>query len=176
MDFIINNYLWFGIAGVVLLMALIGFLAEKTNFIVGGQSSTQKKDRKKKKKETEENISPVEDTFVPDVEEISVPEDNSDETLSKPDVEVLNFNATGIESEEPKLEAAPLATDTWEIPTQEVQTDLSDMTTESTADMSAVPVVDEDLSQPFGDIPVSPVAAEEQPQNNDVVDEDIWKF
>lgn len=32
MDFIINNYVWFVVAGIVLLMAFIGYIAEKTNF------------------------------------------------------------------------------------------------------------------------------------------------
>ena len=32
MDFVIENYLWFAIGAVVLLMIIIGYFAEKTNF------------------------------------------------------------------------------------------------------------------------------------------------
>lgn len=32
MEFVVNNYLWFLIGGIVLLMIIIGYFAEKTNF------------------------------------------------------------------------------------------------------------------------------------------------
>ena len=33
MDFIINNYIWIIVISIILIMALIGYLAEKTDFI-----------------------------------------------------------------------------------------------------------------------------------------------
>ncbi len=44
MEFIINNYMWIGVSGVIILMALVGFIAEKTNFI-----KKSKEDKKEKK-------------------------------------------------------------------------------------------------------------------------------
>lgn len=47
MDFIAENYIWFIVGGVVLLMALIGFIAEKTNF---GRREFEKKVKEPKVK------------------------------------------------------------------------------------------------------------------------------
>lgn len=44
-EFINENYLWFIIGGAVLLMALIGYIAEKTNFGRGGGNKKEKKDK-----------------------------------------------------------------------------------------------------------------------------------
>lgn len=64
-DFIVENYLWFIIGGVVLLMALIGYIAEKTNFGRGNGEGTKEKTKKEKVKkdkneEKEEVVNPVE--------------------------------------------------------------------------------------------------------------------
>ncbi len=48
MDFIMENYIWFSIAGVLILMAILGYIAEKTNF---GKGNQVKKEEKKVKKE-----------------------------------------------------------------------------------------------------------------------------
>ena len=32
MDFIVDNYIWFIVIGVVILMAVIGYIADKTDF------------------------------------------------------------------------------------------------------------------------------------------------
>lgn len=177
MNFIIDNYLWFGIAGVILLMALIGFLAEKTNFIVG--SSDKPKKTKKKKKPTanefmdtsdvvEEPV--VEDTTYEDaapVEEVTsevTPEQN--ETASND--EVLDFSTLATATE-PSIASAPLnVTDTWTQPDNAVDTP---------KEAAVITETGEDLTQPFGEpikAPTEPVAEEQATTN--AVDEDIWKF
>ena len=175
MDFIINNYLWFGIAGVVLLMALIGFLAEKTNFIVNDNKPKKEKKSKKKEKQAEE-MPVVEETPVMESQE---PVANPDTTVTEP--EVLNFG-TGMENQEPELEAAPLTTDMWTTP--DVEPEVA-----QPAETPVVTETGEDLTQPFGDVPVQPDVTESQemnvsdsvqpettPQETATNEEDIWKF
>ena len=45
MDFIINNYIWIIVISIILVMALIGYLAEKTDFI--HENKQKKKEHKK---------------------------------------------------------------------------------------------------------------------------------
>lgn len=46
MEFIVDNYIWFIVGGIILFMTLIGFIADKTNYI------ENQKNQDKKKKET----------------------------------------------------------------------------------------------------------------------------
>lgn len=52
MDFIINNYIWIIVISIILVMALIGYLAEKTDFI--HENKQKKKEYKKAVKEEKE--------------------------------------------------------------------------------------------------------------------------
>lgn len=53
MDFIADNYVWFIVIGVVILMAVIGYIADKTDFGRKGKNEevTEKPKKEKKKKE-----------------------------------------------------------------------------------------------------------------------------
>ncbi len=53
MDFVIENYIWFLIIGVVLVMALIGYIAEKTDFV------KEKEPKEKKQKKSKKNVEEV---------------------------------------------------------------------------------------------------------------------
>lgn len=46
MEFFVENWIWFLVIGIVLLMTLIGYLAEKTDF---GREDVPKKDKEEKK-------------------------------------------------------------------------------------------------------------------------------
>lgn len=59
MDFVINNYIIFMVIGVLLFMALIGYIADHKNF--------EKKPKKAKTKKKEDTVEPIEET--PIVEE-----------------------------------------------------------------------------------------------------------
>ena len=48
LDFIADNYVWFIAGGVILLMTIIGYIAEKTDF---GKKKTGKTDADKPKKD-----------------------------------------------------------------------------------------------------------------------------
>lgn len=51
MDFVVDNYLWFIIGGIVVLMIIIGYFAEKTNF---GKQPLRKKKSENVEKEIDE--------------------------------------------------------------------------------------------------------------------------
>ena len=60
LDFLYDNYIWIIIVGVILLMALIGFIAEKTNFGKEQFKKVEKKPKNKKgKKEIEKLLQTV---------------------------------------------------------------------------------------------------------------------
>ena len=79
MDFVIDNYLWFVVGGIVLLMIIIGYFAEKTNF--GKKTLSEKKPKKEAKEievpeETEEPIiAEVQDQGINDMLSETVEED-----------------------------------------------------------------------------------------------------
>ena len=58
MDFITDNYIWFIVGGVVILMAIIGYIADKTDF--GRKWKTEKVVEKKKKKNKESKPTKIE--------------------------------------------------------------------------------------------------------------------
>lgn len=172
MDFIMDNYLWIGIIGVVLLMALIGFLAEKTNFITNSNAKP-KKEKKSKwgKKESDESV--VTDmSFTPESNEeiIDTPTIITDEVVEQFDnqpAEILEV-VTG-DNDEPTIESAPIADATWK-------------TEEPIVAPVETPVVTdngEDLTVPFGDDVKTIDDVETKKEDTTTVvddDEDIWKF
>lgn len=86
LDFVIENYVWFLVGGIVLLMTLIGYFAEKTQF-------------GKKKSKKQEKI--VEKVPVKSVEIPSVPE-QSEEILLEQDMPMQDEEVeTAEEIEEP---------------------------------------------------------------------------
>ena len=56
MDFIINNYIWIIVISIILIMALIGYLAEKTDFIHETKKKKIEHNEEVKAKESEESI------------------------------------------------------------------------------------------------------------------------
>lgn len=52
MDFIVDNYVWFIVVGIIILMAVIGYIADKTDFgRKGKEEDTKEKKVEKPKKE-----------------------------------------------------------------------------------------------------------------------------
>lgn len=91
-EFITDNYLWFIIGGVILVMALIGYIAEKTNFgrgydgeerekepekIKREKPKREKPERRKKEKLKKEKVKKEKAPIVPIVEDLNdQPKDN----------------------------------------------------------------------------------------------------
>lgn len=78
MDFVIDNYLWFAIGGIVILMIITGFFAEKTNF------GKKPLNSKKVKEVTEDTVVESVPTPVPQVENM----ENKNDVLPVTDVPV----------------------------------------------------------------------------------------
>lgn len=57
LDFVKDNYIWFIVGGIVLIMTLIGYFAEKTNF--GKKGEHRNKTEKKSKKDKNESIEEI---------------------------------------------------------------------------------------------------------------------
>ena len=59
MDFVVDNYLWFIAGGIVVLMIIIGFIAEKTDFgrKPFNQNKKEKRAKNKKVEDSEDEIS-----------------------------------------------------------------------------------------------------------------------
>ena len=62
MDFIVDNYVWFIVVGIIILMAVIGYIADKTDFGRKGkdedtkEKKVEKTKKEKKEKEKKEKI------------------------------------------------------------------------------------------------------------------------
>lgn len=77
MDFIIDNYIWFIVGALVIIMAVIGYFADKTNF---GRKEIQKRVKKveekpkkeKKAKKNKKDKKAVDNTPVAEVDETPV--------------------------------------------------------------------------------------------------------
>lgn len=105
MDFIVDNLVWFIVGGVVILMTIVGYLAEKTDFASKkyrekvGQEKEEKNNKKVQEKDDTPKDIPVQDVGVADIvspeEELENPikEEDSYEFLNDDQVnEVKDIN------------------------------------------------------------------------------------
>ncbi|MDD2519236.1 MAG: hypothetical protein PHG18_05060, partial [Bacilli bacterium] len=131
MEFIAENYIWFIVGGVVLLMALIGFIAEKTNF---GRSEFEKKVREPKPKKEKGKKGKN--------KEVS-------EVTAEPEQGMPVDEAIVIDDED-WMEPIPTVTNDPIIN----MTDSSETAEDLNAPVIESPIVAEDLNAPLGDKPV----------------------
>jgi len=82
MQFLTDNYVWFMVGGIIILMAIVGYLADKNDF---GRKEVQERMQKKPKEKPEKK-----EKEEPQPEKIEIP--------NKPLGEVINENA-GVETE-----------------------------------------------------------------------------
>lgn len=79
MDFVIDNYLWFIIGGIVLIMIIIGYFAEKTNFgkkpLTKNKAEEQIMETEVSEKKEEPTITEVQNEKIADVLDTPVEED-----------------------------------------------------------------------------------------------------
>ena len=145
MDFIVDNYVWFIGGGIVLLMIIIGYIAEKTDF--GRKPFSTKKANKEVKNEvkeetveevaeTENTESPVEgltDFVVEDgFADVEIPEDVVEE-----DNVVEPAEGTVEETEIPAIEEQIADVDIPEIAAEEADVpEIGDVVEEAVADDS----------------------------------------
>lgn len=97
LDFVIDNYIWFLVGGIVLLMTIIGYVAEKTEF--------GKKTKKSTKKETKAVVQEVEVPVVSEPEEVveteEKPSENEVEETIEPEEELQSEMVVNEPKEEP---------------------------------------------------------------------------
>ena len=89
MQFLMDNYIWFLVAGIIGLMTVIGYIAEKTDFgrkEIKREESKEKKVKKDVKKLEESNLK-LNDVVYTDTKNIEVIED---EKVEEPDVFAFN--------------------------------------------------------------------------------------
>lgn len=91
MDFVIEYYIWFLIAGIIMIMALIGYIAEKTEFV-----KEKKPKEQKKNKVPEETIEP--EATISESEVVTLEEASHDENaeMMEWDMPQINENASQI--------------------------------------------------------------------------------
>ena len=149
MNFIVENYLWIIIAIVVILMAVVGYIAEKTEFI----KKTEKpaKQPKEKKKKVEEPIV-IEDKGI-------------DELLQKATKKSKNKTANIIESDSASDLMTPLVSDTTDNAAQ-VSEDLM-------APLVSEPVAD-NITEPVSDDLMAPLTNDSVVENTDTVDQSLF--
>lgn len=153
MDFVINNYLWFIIGAVVLLMIIIGYFAEKTNF--GKIPLNTNKDKKEK-----------------NVEEEVTPTDSEVETMPMDQIGI----ADAIAPEEPinvSLEPTE-STPTEVMPEEDLNVPFGDAKVEEPKEeVKPTPEVAEELP----DVPEVPeVNKDDDTGISDESEDDVWKF
>lgn len=157
-DFFVDNWLWFLVSGIVLLMTLIGYIAEKTDF---GRKEVEKKVKpkkeKKNKKEKKEQVTEVEKQEV------------------EPEVQISL--ATPIE-EQPKEEV------TMEDIPEELKVPFGDVTFDNITDTNVetlMPTLEETESSGVEELKMD-IPTPELPDLNSVVEDtdtdndDVWKF
>lgn len=198
MDFITDNYIWFIVGGVVILMAIIGYIADKTDF--GRKWKTEKVVEKKKKKNKESKPTKIE-VDAKGINELS--QDVAEKNFKNSENEVNNdvtFTPPLTDDVQPTVNdqqfTAPIANETVDqslfapLTEQSDQTVNNDTTTNdnSVAQNDTVSEVVNEEPQNSEDNQVEelqninptnlPEATEETKNNNEPVseDEDIWKF
>lgn len=153
MDFVINNYLWFIIGAVVLLMIIIGYFAEKTNF--GKIPLNTNKDKKEK-----------------NVEEEVTPTDSEVETMPMDQIGI----ADAIAPEEPiNVSLEPTESIPTEVmPEEDLNVPFGDAKVEEPKEeVKTTPEVAEELP----DVPEVPeVNKDDDTGISDESEDDVWKF
>lgn len=153
MDFVINNYLWFIIGAVVLLMIIIGYFAEKTNF---GKIPLNT-NKGKKEKAVEEEVTPT------DSEVEAMPMDQIGIADAIAPEEPINVSLEPTES-----------TPTEVMPEEDLNVPFGDAKVEEPKEeVKPAPEVAEELP----DVPEVPeVNKDDDTGISDESEDDVWKF
>lgn len=153
MDFISQNYLWIIIIVIFILMAIVGYIAEKTGFI----SQTESPIKKQKKANVKEQPVVIEnkgiDELLKEANERAKILEEAEEDAKKS----KNKKSKGKKSKDEPVEI------------KEEETTMPEDFLNPTLIAEEVPVINEnveDISQPLGNVEIA--------ENNDVVDEALF--
>lgn len=196
MQFIMDNYIWFAVGGIVLIMAIIGYIADKTDFGRKTEEKVKKEKKPKKEKVVEEptkvaaqGINDLAQTMIEDKEEDNVSLENTeievDPSLYEPLVPLSNEEIT---TEEPvtTLEETVEPISNEEVPASDA---MATMELEQSNDVELQPFIPNTIEEPIeNDVeetiePITqPIEPLEQPvqipasETESAEEEDVWKF
>lgn len=178
MEFFVDNWLWFLVAGIIILMTLIGYIAEKTDF---GRKEIQPKPKKEKVKKVKEKAKKVKGNDEP-VEVLEIEKDDvkpelqvslaTDSILEKEPVEsIIKPEETEEFPEELKV---PFGDNSYEDSINNIpESDNHDNLVEEVVEEE--PIEDQkldDINTPDIELPdLNAVVAEVEDD-----DDDVWKF
>ena len=94
MDFISNNFVWFIVAGIIILMAIIGYIADKTDFgrKVNENAKEEKKDKKQKKEKKIKQKNEKDKTEVKENTELTKESETNKEKVKEVDKPIQTEN------------------------------------------------------------------------------------
>lgn len=163
MDFVIENYLWFAIGAVVLLMIIIGYFAEKTNF------------GKKPLKETKEKQDVSNENSDVEVKEEPAEQVNAETDITTP-VEPLDAVDSLETTEVPEEIKEPLAENDMpevSMPEEDLNVPFGDQKVKPAEVKEEEPVATSEVPE----IPdTSKVEETKDNAISDEADDDVWKF
>ena len=187
MQFVIDNYIWFIIGGVVILMAIIGYIADKTDF---GRNKEPKPEKvKKEKKEKVKEVKPekieVDAKGITDLteslkevpgtmnEDLYEPLNTVEPVLNTVDASLYEplptMEQNQVDTVDPSL-YAPLDQPVVEMPVEPAPIEVTSLPEE----VASEPTTLEELPSVEPQTIETPV-----PETNDIPvadDEDVWKF
>lgn len=168
MDFIVENYLWIVLLIIIILMAIVGYIAEKTEFIKKNEKTVKKP--KEKKKKIEQPVI-IEDKGIDELLKNANKKDKTANIIEGDSVPLADDLMTPLVSE-------PIANDIDEPVSADLMTPLtSDPAAANTdaVDQSLFAPLDSTTTTNVVEGPVEPVQ-EVDGSANVSDDEDIWKF
>ncbi len=159
MDFIIENYVWFIVAFVVIVMAIIGYFADKTDF----GRKIEKKEKKQNNKKNEKIK--VEAKGINELTQ-NIAENNKDAVSTNQDENIVNIDQI---KEQEKLEPMPIDNENID---QSLFAPLTDTTSKEQ--------INDAVNSPVELKNIEPTNINNEGINNNEKnvseDEDIWKF
>ena len=159
MDFIIENYVWFIVAFVVIVMAIIGYFADKTDF----GRKIEKKEKKQNNKKNEKIK--VEAKGINELTQ-NIAENNKDAVSTNQDENIVNIDQI---KEQEKLDPMPIDNENID---QSLFAPLTDTTSKEQ--------INDAVNSPVELKNIEPTNINNEVINNNEKnvseDEDIWKF
>ena len=180
MEFFVDNWLWFLVAAIVILMTLIGYIAEKTDF---GRSDIPKKEKIKREKPKKEKVrkekQPKEETqeiyeteAMPEVQMSLATDSILEEPEENEPVEDLNVPCGDLTFEEPTLNEDSTLGNVEELSDSFADMTFEEPTIEAPENQIGETEILEDLSVPFGDTSFSmPISEVEEVVENEPTEE-----
>ena len=180
MEFFVDNWLWFLVAAIVILMTLIGYIAEKTDF---GRSDIPKKEKIKREKPKKEKVrkekQPKEETqeiyeteAMPEVQMSLATDSILEEPEENEPVEDLNVPFGDLTFEEPTLNEDSTLGNVEELSDSFADMTFEEPTIEAPENQIGETEILEDLSVPFGDTSFSmPISEVEEVVENEPTEE-----